>query len=198
MMGLKEEGESGRSQPSRSSRSSQRASKRHQQDDGDEVAAVGRASFVDQVVDTATEILPVPTIKGFDARTPGDRQSRTSNVASFLSALGGGHQTAFLFDPADRAANDLGAARRQEERLARSSSQDGGGGGSGLLGVLLRPSSASKPRGVSLQVDAPPPVQSTSRSRAASSPQTAAADALEGGAATSRLTRTYDQSASGK
>ena len=50
-----------------------------------------------------------------------DRASRTSNVASFLSALGGGHQAAFMFDPADREKNDHGAARREAERRSRAS-----------------------------------------------------------------------------
>lgn len=80
-----------------------------------------RVSFVDTVAETAASALPMPKLSGLDARSPEDRQSRASNVISFLSALGGGHQAAFMFDPADRAANDTGALRRESERRARAS-----------------------------------------------------------------------------
>ena len=67
----------------------------------------------------------VPTFSGFDARTPGKRASRASNMVSLLSAVGGGHQAAVLHDPADRSTTDADAEERKMKRMsaaARTSS----------------------------------------------------------------------------
>ena len=67
----------------------------------------------------------MPTFSGFDARTPGKRASRASNMVSLLSAVGGGHQAAVLHDPADRSTTDADAEERKMKRMsaaARTSS----------------------------------------------------------------------------
>ena len=82
-------------------------------------------------------MLPVPTIRGFDARAPQEeRTSRVSNVVSFMAALGGGQQAAFMFDPADRQRNDPGVARRETERKAREARMSSiGGMPGGVMGL---------------------------------------------------------------
>jgi len=84
----------------------------------------GRPSFADQVEETIVQALPVAQIRpSFDARPKEEegRSSRISNVVSFLGALAGGHQAAFMFDPQDRAKNDSEAAKRKSERMRRAS-----------------------------------------------------------------------------
>jgi len=81
---------------------------------------------------------------------------------SFLSALGGGHQAAFMFDPADRAANDTGAAIRESERRARASEAQ-------RTSVL--PTRFSRARGVSTSEAQPVARVEVGRDRAQSTPQ---------------------------
>ena len=84
------------------------------------------SSILDQVAETASEMLPLSMPRGgrvgFDARAKDDTgNSRVNNVVSLFAALGGGHQAAFMFDPSDRESkNKKAAARRASERARRS------------------------------------------------------------------------------
>ena len=92
--------------------------------DDDDGGAEPERSLTERVADGVMDSMPVATISGFDARN-GDRNSRVSNVVSFLGALGGGHQAAFMFDPTDREkkgdAKDMRQSRASQARTSRLS-----------------------------------------------------------------------------
>ena len=99
----------------------------------------------------------MPTFSGFDARTPGKRASRASNMVSLLSAVGGGHQAAVLHDPADRSTTDADAEERKMKRMsaaARTSSAAArtSSAGAAALSVLgyQRVSRAQRARAISM------------------------------------------------
>jgi len=139
-----------------------------------------RLSFAQPFVDELPKINP--GISGFDARNPTDRASRASNVLNLMSALSGGHQVAFMYDPDARAKEDTirrASKAAQSMKASRSSST--------VMRAPQAPAAASftptaRSRSATTNEGAPAPMGN--RGRAESSPMsytaadTAAADGV--------------------
>jgi len=164
----------------RASRSEKVTSRTSQAEGPPTMRGSQRLSFAQPFVDELPKINP--GISGFDARNPTDRASRASNVLNLMSALSGGHQVAFMYDPDARAKEDTirrASKAAQSMRASRSSSM-----------VMRAPQAAAAAsftpcsRSRSATTNEGAPAQSGNRGRAESSPMayaaadTAAADGV--------------------
>lgn len=112
-----------------------------------------RVSFAAAPLEQATGV----RISGFDARSPTDRTSRAANVVNLLSAIGGGRQAVFLYDPEDRHTTDAAAAAQRAANRASAASAARG-----------QARTSASQRGSSTTTRS---VTAANRSRAISSPQ---------------------------